>query len=57
MISGRNIRPAMPEAQLCSSTGAQALADSDYDRIYILNMAEQGSQPRFDLVRTRYGKP
>ena len=43
-------------AALCRCEVAP-LADSDYDRIYILNMAEQASQPRFDLVRARYGEP
>ena len=43
-------------AALCRCEVAP-LADSDYDRIYILNMAEQGSQPRFELIRARYGKP
>ena len=43
-------------AALCRC-GIEPLADSDYDRIYILNMAEQGSHPRFHLVRARYGKP
>ena len=43
-------------AALCRCEVAP-LADSDYDRIYILNMVGQGAQPRFDLVRARYGKP
>ncbi len=44
-------------AALCRCEVAP-LADSDYDRIYILTMAEQGSQPpRFDLIGARYGSP
>ena len=43
-------------AALCHCEVAP-LADSDYDRIYILSMAEQASQPRFELIRARYGAP
>lgn len=43
-------------AALCRCEVAP-LADSDYDRIYILNMAEQASQLRFDLITARYGAP
>ena len=43
-------------AALCRCEVAP-LADCDYDRIYLLNMAEQGSQPRFELIRARYGEP
>jgi len=43
-------------AALCRCDVAP-LEESDYDRLYILNMVDRGSQPRFDLIRARYGEP
>lgn len=55
VVSHSNTVPPLVGA-LCHCEVAP-LTDSDYDRIYILNMVERGTQPRFDLVRARYGEP
>ena len=55
VVGHSNTVPALVAA-LCACR-VEALSETDYDRIYILNMAEQGAQPRFDLIRARYGIP